>query len=239
MALRRRCTLHLVRHAESNWNVLTAHEHVGAHPGLIDVDSDLSPTGEQQLEALRKGPALTPPLELILASPLRRALRTAVALQESNGGATKVPIYVDTRATEWLENSCDCGRPGSIIQREFGSHVRGLQDLGDVWWPQLSNEDTNGPRSKTSTLAGLASGGREPVANVDRRCLQLLHRLLHELPQSSIAVVAHCMVLHRLETMLRELRHERSGARTDVFSTSVDNRVEYLANTEVRSIVTS
>ena len=30
--------VHFVRHAESNWNGPTQGEHVGAHPGLVDVD---------------------------------------------------------------------------------------------------------------------------------------------------------------------------------------------------------
>lgn len=235
----RRCTLHLVRHAESNWNVLTRGEHVGAHPHLIDIDSDLSPKGERQLEALRHAGALAPPLELILTSPLRRALRTSIALQAANGGKRRVPIYVDARATEWLENSCDCGRPGSVIQQEFGSSVHGLEELGDEWWPQLSNDDGVKLQSTSSTLASLARGGREPAASVERRCSQLLHKLLHELPQSSIAVVAHCMVLHRLEVMLRELQHQRDGSCGKLLSTSLGDEVDYLSNTEVRSIAVS
>lgn len=75
-------TLHLVRHAESNWNVLTAGgelfsatfvasirdaiamlpdqravpitEHVGAHPNILDADSRLSPAGADQSQALRR-----------------------------------------------------------------------------------------------------------------------------------------------------------------------------------------
>jgi broad specificity phosphatase PhoE len=231
MALRRR-SLHLVRHAESNWNVMTAGEHVGAHPNLVDVDSDLSPKGERQLDALRNGPALAPPLELILASPLRRALRTALALQTANGGET-VPMHVEPRATEWLENSCDCGRPGPIIQREFGT-IRGLETLGDGWWPALSNEHGVQSRSTRGTLAALATGGREAAASVDRRCSQLVHKLLHELTENSVAVVAHCMVLHRLESMLRE---QCGGDEliVDQDSSGVSHKVEYLDNTQVRS----
>ena len=183
-ALRSRTTFHLVRHAESNWNVLTAGEHVGAHPHLVDVDSDLSPKGELQLEALRRSSPLVPPLELILASPLRRALRTAVALRDANPTAA---IHVEPRATEWLENSCDCGRPGATIQQDFGGSVHGLADLGAAWWPQLPNEA--GPRGGSATLAALADGAREPEASVDLRCSQLLHSL-HELPQNSVAIVA-------------------------------------------------
>jgi broad specificity phosphatase PhoE len=246
MALLRRRTLHLVRHAESNWNVLTAGEHIGAHPHLIDVDSDLSPKGEAQLETLRQAAPLAPPLELILASPLRRALRTAVALRDANGGAAAVPMRVEPRATEWLENSCDCGRPGVEIQRDFGDSIQGLAELGDSWWPQLPKEDAFGhPRGGSATLAALASGGREPAASVDLRCSQLLDSLLYEFPQtSSIAVVAHCMVLHKLETMLRQHLtlnaaaaggDSSSGGSSGSGGSVVD--VEYLDNTEVRSIV--
>ena len=200
---------------------------------MVDIDSDLSPTGELQLDALRNGPALDPPLELILVSPLRRALRTAVALQGANGGHA-VPIRVEPRATGWLENSCDCGRPGSVIQREFGS-VLGLHELGDGWWPKLSNEDDVESRSTSRTLSALATGGREPAVSVDHRVSQLIHRLLYELPQGSVAVVAHCMVLHRLESMLREQFSDECIA-NDSIDGCAAGKVDYLGNTEVRSI---
>ena len=121
-----RRTVHLVRHAESNWNVRTAGEHVGAHPHIVDVDSELSPRGVEQAAALRGSPPLAPPPTLILSSPLRRALRTAVALSEANGGA---PIRAEPLATEWLENSCDVGSPGSVLADEFPA-VEGLAQLG-------------------------------------------------------------------------------------------------------------
>jgi len=208
-------------------------EQVGAHPHLIDIDSDISPNGELQLDALRNRPGVDPPLELILVSPLRRALRTAVALQGANGGHA-VPIRVEPRATEWLENSCDCGRPGSVIQREFGS-ILGLHELGDGWWPKLSNEDSVELRSTSRTLSALAAGGREPAASVDHRVSQLLHTLLYELPQGSIAVVAHCMVLHRLESMLREQFSDECIAYRSTNGRAA-GKVDYLGNTEVRSI---
>jgi broad specificity phosphatase PhoE len=124
-----------------------------------------------------------------------------------------------------------------VIQREFGS-VRGLQELGDGWWPKLSNEDGGKLRNSSRTLAALATGGREAEASVDHRVSQLLHKLLYELPQNSVAVVAHCMVLHRLESMLREqFSNECIALRSAMDGENgPTDEVEYLDNTEVRSI---
>jgi hypothetical protein len=107
-----------------------------------------------------------------------------VALRDANPTAR---IQVEPRATEWLENSCDCGRPGSTIRHDFGAlNVHGLSDLGDNWWPRLPCEVE--PRGGSATLAALADGGRETEASIDLRCSQLLQSL-QVLPQTSVAIV--------------------------------------------------
>lgn len=194
-------TLHLVRHAQSNWNVLTACEHVGAHPEIVDVDSRLSGLGKQQAEA-QEWDALQPPPELVLVSPLSRALETALALV----GDVDVEVRVTALATEWCENSCDCGRPGAELALEY-PRVRGLAALGAAqWWPL--------------SLADIRAGEREAEASVDWRCAQLLDEL-RGLPHRSVAVVAHCMVLDKLERLVRGSTGASAG---------------YLANVEVRTL---
>ena len=55
----------------------TDHEHVGARPQLLDQDSRLSPAGLMQLLTLA-GKAEALELDLVLCSPLSRAIATAV-----------------------------------------------------------------------------------------------------------------------------------------------------------------
>eukprot|EP01051_Picozoa_sp_SAG22_P012104 SAG22_NODE_1230_length_5074_cov_3.372864_2_plen_230_part_00 len=101
-------TLHLVRHAQSNWNVATAGEHVGAHPSIVDQDSRLSPLGEQQAAALAgRAKCEIEGLELVLSSPLSRAMATAQGLVAGRREGRALAIRAEPLLTEWLENSCD------------------------------------------------------------------------------------------------------------------------------------
>ena len=193
--------LHLVRHSQSNWNVTTAGEHVGQHPEVVDLDSRLSELGRKQAQAL-SWDAVQPPPELVLSSPLSRALETALALV----GSREVEIRAEPLATEWCENSCDVGRSSAELLREFGGRVRGLDALDAQWWPLSAAE--------------IAAGGRETEESVDERCTALL-ATLRALPQGAVAVVAHCMVLEKLQRLV--------GGNAGV-STA------FLSNTEVRTL---
>ena len=248
--------VHFVRHAESNWNCSTQGEHVGAHPGLVDMDSDVSPhRGAMQLSQLQtrltRGTrhALVPPPTLIITSPLTRAIRTAIALSGTSG----IPVVAEPLLTEWLENSCDVGRPGAVLHREFGdgsagacavmggypdggtataagrgrgtdaATVSGLAALGDGWWPRLPTAAGN---EQVSTLAALARGDRELESSVDARCAAMLDAL-HDPerhPAPSVAIVAHCMILQKLQIKLME--RQMGG---------IILAVDYLGNTEHRS----
>ena len=176
-----RRVVHLIRHAQSNWNVVTHGEHVGARPKIIDRDSRLSDLGKEQASALQKATIIPPP-ELVLSSPLSRALSTAVAL--SNG---TLEIHAEPLATEWCENSCDVGRPAFELQAEYGDHVRKLGEIGAQWWP-LSEAD-------------IAAGGRESEQDVDDRAARIVARL-QQLPYTSIALVSHCMILQKVQQAL-------------------------------------
>jgi broad specificity phosphatase PhoE len=230
--------LHLVRHAESNWNVSTTGEHVGAHPHIVDVDLDLSPMGEQQVARIYGDAAtLHPPPTLILTSPLTRAVRTALAL----AGDTGTPVMAEPLLTEWLENSCDVGSSLKSLQHRFGGQVQNIESVAGSsskstsvvqaeaadddsgWWLPLPTAVDGG---RSATLAALVLGDRELEKSVDARCAALL-RSLQQHEHHSIAVVAHCMVLHKLETLLLQGQ----------FGESLPVRVEYLGNTHTKSIL--
>lgn len=212
--------LHLVRHAQSNWNVSTAGEHVGQHPTIVDIDSRLSELGQRQAQA-QSWDVMQPPPELVLSSPLSRAVETALALVGTQG----VEIRAEPLATEWCENSCDLGRPGMELAQEYSDKVSNLEALGgEQWWP-LSH-------------AEISAGGRETEASVDQRCAALLAKV-RGLPQSSVAIVAHCMVLDKLQRMI--------GMTTDggdcnaAYQVNLGGKMTaicptYMSNTEVRTL---
>ena len=67
--------VHLIRHGESTFNA--AYQETGADP--IDFDAPLSPTGHRQV-ALRRAAFDALAVELVVTSPLTRAIETALGL---------------------------------------------------------------------------------------------------------------------------------------------------------------
>ena len=201
--------LHLIRHAQSNWNVNTGGEHVGARPTIVDVDSRLSEVGVAQAPALSLD-AIAPPPQLIISSPLSRALATAVAL----AGDSDVEIRAEPFATEWCENSCDVGRPSTELKAEYAGLVKNIGFIGMQWWPLTQEE--------------IAAGGRETEASVDERVASLLAQL-QLVPHTSIALVSHCMLLQKVEMALTEAVEPSYLANAEVRTVALpDNMPEAL-----------
>ena len=84
-------TLYLIRHGETDWN------RAGVYQG--QQDTDLSPRGRQQVRMLGRRFAGRP-LDLVLASDLKRALETAVAVAQSR--RPPVPLETDLRLREMV-----------------------------------------------------------------------------------------------------------------------------------------
>eukprot|EP01051_Picozoa_sp_SAG22_P012105 SAG22_NODE_1230_length_5074_cov_3.372864_3_plen_121_part_00 len=76
-----------------------------------------------------------------------------------------------------------------------------------------------------ATLAALSRGAREDADSVARRCRSVV-QLLRELPESSIAIVSHCMVLQQLQTEVENCDEGAPGPPPT-----------FLDNTEIRTIV--
>jgi broad specificity phosphatase PhoE len=116
-------TVHLIRHAQSTFNAAWAATGVDPmHP-----DAQLTPLGLQQVAEGRARVAGLAP-ELIVVSPLTRAIETALGLF---GGDT-APILVEPLAREWLCSSCDVGRPPQELARAFPGLA--FDHLDDPWW---------------------------------------------------------------------------------------------------------
>lgn len=114
-----------IRHGESTFNA--AHRPGGGDPGLLD--ARLTPRGQAQARDARDRLKDTP-IELVVVSPLTRAIETAAILFGAHPSRPRVLVEVLHR--ECQESSCDVGRAASEIAAEFPDLDVG--HLPEVWW---------------------------------------------------------------------------------------------------------
>ena len=135
-----------IRHAESVWNVL--HQQYPNpedryHPRMWTIDCDITEKGVQQ--ALAAGKELATNLgsiDLLIISPLRRALQTASLLLEAfSTEPTQVLISKDV--AEVMVDPCDIGSNPKTLSEEFP--VWDFSHLDENWW--------HGGKSQDETLA--------------------------------------------------------------------------------------
>lgn len=120
----------LIRHGQSTFNL--HYERTGEDPGHID--ARLTPLGEQQALAARALLA-DDPVDLVVCSPLTRALQTAHLIF----GERDVPIHVTCQHRERLESSCDVGRAPALLREDF-PHLA-FEHLDDPWWHHIPGDD--------------------------------------------------------------------------------------------------
>lgn len=121
----------LVRHGQSTFN--SAFEATGVDPLLFD--APLSNVGFEQLRNARLQLAALPKPDVILSSPLTRAVQTTLGLF----GDTGVQIDISALHRERLENSCDVGRSPNKLAAEF-PNLR-FDHLEDPWWHDGLKDD--------------------------------------------------------------------------------------------------
>jgi broad specificity phosphatase PhoE len=164
-----------IRHGESTFNAAWA-----ASPAdPMHWDARLSDLGREQVRQAR---ALVDryPVELVLVSPLTRALQTAVGLFGDHPSAPSMRIVPLLR--ERVENSCDIGRAPSLLAEEFP--VLDFAHLGKVWWHAEGEADARGICVEPDEVV------RERVAAFKRTLL--------DVPERVVAVVGHGTFLRHL-----------------------------------------
>ena len=185
--------VYFVRHAESaynayklnplNWLTLAALK----DPMLFD--PPLSPLGLSQLTALTATAAkwrLTERAQLLVVSPLKRAIDTALAVMgqplpgaaSSSGSSTStypLPVFVSPLCSEVVDTSADIGSPPSELSAAYP--LLSFAHLPAAWW---YHADPSQPRA-------IHDEPRERVAQRVSSFLQWLCRR----PESSIVVVSH------------------------------------------------
>ncbi|KXZ47633.1 hypothetical protein GPECTOR_34g792 [Gonium pectorale] len=125
--------------------------------------------------------ALRPAPELLVVSPLTRALQTAeLAFLPHYGG----PVLVEPLARERVWHASDIGSGREDLEARFPHGRYDFASLPDVWW---HCPDPDRPREVEL----------EPE-DLFRARVQALRRWLAERPESTIAVVAHWGLLYEL-----------------------------------------
>ena len=164
-----------IRHGESTFNA--AHHATGRDPGHID--ARLSERGHAQVATARDGLRAIP-FELVVTSPLTRALQTTAGLFADHPGKPRVLVEVLHR--ECQESSCDIGRATSELAREFPDFAVG--HLPEIWWYAQGPEGPEGFHV-------------EPHGLFDAR-VSGFRAWLRGRPERTIAVVGHCTFFYHL-----------------------------------------
>jgi broad specificity phosphatase PhoE len=116
-------TVHLLRHAQSAFNEVYAE----GDPDPMLFDAPLSALGQAQVAEARAA-FRDLRFDLIIVSPLTRALQTATGIF----GDHDAPMQVEALHREYLENSCDVGRHKRALADDFPG--LGFDHLDESWW---------------------------------------------------------------------------------------------------------
>ena len=164
-----------IRHGESTFNASYAGD--GVDPMLFD--APLTELGHAQVAAARLELRDTP-VDLVLTSPLTRALQTTLGIFGDHPG--RPAIVVDATHRERLESSCDQGRAPADLKREFPTVS--LDHLPDVWWHDDGEPDGRGLRV-------------EPLEVLQARMATFVEAL-KDRREATVAVVGHATFFHHL-----------------------------------------
>jgi len=176
----------VVRHGESEWNVLrTLHptEEERYHPRMWTVDCDIIELGVRQAQQAGKDLGMIiDSIDLLLISPLRRALQTAhhVLNNFPSSGLPK-DVQISKDAAEVMLDPCDIGSIPSKLCQEFP--VWDFSHLAEYWWHGgLSPETTLNLMKERQNL--------ESDDDVKKR-LRSLVTFLRESDARTIVIVCH------------------------------------------------
>ncbi len=164
-----------IRHGESTFNA--HHKATGRDPGHID--ARLSELGHRQAMAAREAMRKIP-FELVVTSPLTRAIQTTMGMFEDH--PAKPRLLVEVLHRECQESSCDVGRAASVLAKEFPGFDVG--HLPEIWWHDADQIQARGwPVEPPHLFDARVAGFRD---------------WLRARPETTIAVVGHSTFFYHL-----------------------------------------
>ncbi|KAI9651559.1 MAG: hypothetical protein M1831_000754 [Alyxoria varia] len=162
--------LHLVRHAQGFHNLSTANHSI--HDPLV------TPYGKQQCQYLSKTFPYASTVELVVASPLKRTIYTALLSFPDIISKRQTAVLALPEVQETSDLPCDTGSERDELQKEFSGHPIDLSLVKDGW------------NSKKNQWA-------PNTAAIEERC-RVARRWLRDRPEKDIVVVTHGGLLHYL-----------------------------------------
>ncbi|GAQ86475.1 phosphoglycerate mutase [Klebsormidium nitens] len=169
--------LHLVRHGVTEMNVFLGSAPQGFTDPLM-YDTRLTPEGREQAKSVNKKVAELGPIDLIVTSPLTRAMDT---MQLAFAGVD-APKVVCELARERLWMASDIGRHPNDLLLEYPA--LDFSSLADIWWHTDGKGDP------------LAIFPESP--EIFRARVAAFKEWLAARPERTIAVVSHWGVLFSL-----------------------------------------
>jgi len=151
-------------------------------------DTPLSPLGVRQAQQLQKSrPSFVNDLDLMVVSPLTRALQTfSIGIKPHLD--PEIPVLALPHAAERLYLISDVGRPASQLQQEFDSIDFETAMDDDVWWYQHTDGHYEEWRPTGRGQRYACKG--EPQSYFNERMTRL-YKWLDDRPESNIGVVCH------------------------------------------------
>lgn len=171
--------IHFIRHAQSEHNAraLTVPDEDMLRSDPTLRDARLTALGHAQAKALAGDVAGLHQVELVVVSPLTRAIQTTVSAFDDH----PAPRLIEPLHREKQESFCDIGRSPSVLAAEFTTF--GFDHLDDPWWHDGSLDGAPYPRESLAAFeARVAAFGDWLSAR----------------PESCIAVVGHGTFLNCL-----------------------------------------
>jgi broad specificity phosphatase PhoE len=105
----------------------------------LHFDAELSALGREQVSAAA-AQVRDVPYELIVTSPLTRAIQTTLGLFGEHPSAARV--RVESLPREHLGNSCDVGRSPASLRQAFPGLA--FEHLDEIWWHRDGEPDERG-----------------------------------------------------------------------------------------------
>jgi glucosyl-3-phosphoglycerate phosphatase len=171
-------TVLLIRHGESTFNA--AYREPGVAP--LHIDARLTETGLAQVAKARETLRNTP-VDLVVVSPLTRALQTALGIFADH--PSRPTLLVEALHREHGYSSCDVGRAPALLAAEYPS-LR-FDHLPETLW----EDDAHCPEPDERGIRV------EPIEACHAR-VERFRAWLDARPERAMAVVGHGTFFHHL-----------------------------------------